>query len=61
MQKRRRYHITEDEAESIILAIMAAVPAIQARPDYDLFYQFQCSKMEKLKNKLQNYKWEVEA
>lgn len=62
MIKKRRFYITEKEGDITLLALVAGISEvekiIQAEPT--IYWKMTLIEMERLKDKLQNYKWEVE-
>ena len=60
MTKKRRFALTEEDAETATFAIRYALRGIDATVEInDAYTAWRTAKLENLLNKLSNYKWEV--
>ena len=62
--KKRRFSITQQQAESICVAIAVAETAIAEaeakNPTHSAYFDMRRAEWDAISNKLSDYKWEVE-
>lgn len=58
--RKRRYSITQQQAESLCAALLLAIGYAEASKEHSPYWQLRKREWEELGRNLTNYKWEVE-
>lgn len=58
--RKRRYSITQRQAESLCAALTLAIGQAEAEKSYSPYWKLRIQEWEELGRNLTNYKWEVE-